>query len=68
MLNQPTKIKEASVPKIFQILRRQNENSSGPTIEDITPNQTSDDKPSSSTSPKKPMDTPQNTRLENSQK
>lgn len=66
--NQPKKIKETPVSKILQIFPRQNQNPSGPTIVDITPNQPSNDQPSTSISPKNPVDTPQNTRLENSQK
>ena len=63
--NQPTKIKEALVSKILQILPRHNQNPSRPTIVDITPNQPSDDHPYTSIPPKKPVDTPQNTGSEN---
>ena len=66
--NQPKKLKEAPVSKILQILPRQNQNPFGPTIVDITPNQPSDDQPSTSIPPKNPVEKHQNTRLENSQK
>jgi len=66
--NQPKKIKEALVSKILQILPKQNKKSSSPTIEDITPNQHSNYQTYTSIPPKKLVDTPRNTRLENSQK
>jgi len=65
MQSQPKKIKEALVSKILQVHPRQNPNPFGPTIVDITSDQSYVDPPSAPIPPKEPVDKAQNTRSEN---